>query len=61
MKITFDPNKREATLKDRRLDFAEAPQIFAGRTFETPDVRHDYGEARTITVGHLHGRMVVLV
>jgi uncharacterized DUF497 family protein len=61
VKITCDPKKREATLKDRRLDFAEAHQIFAGRTFDIPDVRHDYGEARTITVGHLHGRMVVLV
>jgi uncharacterized DUF497 family protein len=34
VKITFDPKKREATLKDRRLDFADAPQIFAGRTFD---------------------------
>jgi uncharacterized DUF497 family protein len=61
VKVTFDPSKRETTLRDRRLDFADAPQIFAGRTFDIPDLRHDYGEARTITIGHLHDRMVVLV
>jgi uncharacterized DUF497 family protein len=61
VKITFDPTKREATLKDRRLDFADASQLFAGRTFDIPDLRHDYGEVRIITIGHLHGRMMVVV
>ena len=61
MQITFDPVKREATLRDRGLDFAEAAAVFEGRTIEGPDERFDYGETRIITVGYLRGRMVVVV
>lgn len=32
MKITYDPAKREATLKDRGLDFEDAALVFAGVT-----------------------------
>jgi uncharacterized DUF497 family protein len=58
MKITFDPVKRAATLLERGLDFADAAEVFAGKT---PDDRHDYGELRIITVGSLRGRMVIVV
>ena len=61
MKITFDPVKRASTLKDRSLDFADAAEIFAGKTLNIPDERRDYGESRIITVGLLRGRMVVVV
>ena len=61
MEITFDPVKREATLKDRRLDFADAPLVFAGRTYTEQDLRFDYGEPRFQTVGFLAGRMVMFV
>jgi uncharacterized DUF497 family protein len=61
MKITFDPAKREATLKARDLDFAKAGEVFAGLTLDFEDTRKDYGETRMITVGHLRGRMVVVV
>jgi uncharacterized DUF497 family protein len=46
MKITFDPKKREATLRDRGLDFADAAEVFAGLTATAPDLRFDYGESR---------------
>ena len=59
--ITFDPAKREWTLQKRGLDFADAEIVFAGYTLDVADDRQDYGEARMISVGHLHGRMVVLV
>ena len=36
MKIEFDPDKREATLKDRGLDFADAAEVFDGVTFDFP-------------------------
>lgn len=60
MKITYDPPKREATLRDRGLDFDDADKVFAGR-FTTADVRRDYGEHRFQTVGYLGSRMIMVV
>ena len=60
MKIVSDPKKRAETLKDRSLDFEDAKEVFAGKTLDFPDDRHDYGELRIITVGKLRGRMVIL-
>jgi len=59
MKITFDPAKRASTLKDRGLDFADAVEVFAGKTPDIPDERRDYGEPRIITVGSLRERMAI--
>lgn len=61
MTITFDPPKRDRTLSERGLDFADAAEVFDGVTIDGPDDRLDYGEPRIITVGHLRGRMVVIV
>jgi uncharacterized DUF497 family protein len=60
MAITYDPRKRLKTLRDRGLDFEDAPLVFAGPTLEAEDLREDYGETRLICYGHLEGRMVVL-
>ena len=60
MKITFDPARRDWTLRERGLDFLEASLVFDGTTIDDPDDRRDYGELRMITVGHLRGRMVVI-
>ena len=61
MRITYDPAKRDATLKERGLDFDDAADVFAGVVIDIPDERFDYREARVLTVGHLRGRMVVVV
>lgn len=61
MGITFDPLKRDLTLAHRGLDFADASEVFAGRTATVIDDRKNYGELRFITAGHLKGRVVVLV
>ena len=61
MEISFDPAKREWTLRERGLDFLDAAKVFAGHTYEMEDLRYDYGEVRTITVGLLGGRMVIVV
>lgn len=61
MHITFDPAKREVTLRERGLDFADAAKVFAGRTLTDEDDRVDYGETRYRTVGYLQGRMVMVV
>ena len=60
MEITFDIAKRDKTLADRKLDFADAEEVFAGLTIDIPDLRRDYGEDRIVSVGHLRGRMVVI-
>lgn len=59
-KISFDPAKRERTLRERGLDFLDAKQVFEGETFTFVDERRDYGETRRISVGFLAGRMVVV-
>ncbi|HEX5237062.1 MAG TPA: BrnT family toxin [Sphingomicrobium sp.] len=61
MTITFDPAKRDRTLAERNLDFADAEDVFAGPLVENPDDRFDYGEDRFVTVGYLGKRMVVVV
>jgi uncharacterized DUF497 family protein len=61
VKITFDPNKRATTLRDRDLDFLDAENVFAGPHINVLDARFDYGEVRYQAVGYLNGRMVMLV
>lgn len=61
MKITFDPKKREDTLRDRGLDFADAPLVFAGPVLGIEDNRQNYGERRIQTIGYFAGRMVMIV
>ena len=61
MEITFDPAKRDLTLKHRGLDFARAAELFAGQTATVVDDRFDYGETRFITAGLLDDRLVVMV
>lgn len=60
MAITYDPDKRERTLRDRGLDFEDAPGVFAGLTVEVVNTRRDYGEKRFICYGQLEGRLVVV-
>jgi hypothetical protein len=58
---TWDEAKRQATLHERGLDFADAELVFAGRALTLPDERQDYGELRYITAGWLRGRFVMLI
>ena len=61
MLIEFDTAKREAILKARGLDMADAGAVFSSPVITVDDDRKDYGEPRKITVGFLSGRMVVLI
>lgn len=61
MQISYDPGKREITLRERDLDFRDAGKVFGRVTFDREDDRYDYGEVRIITIGRLDGRMVVVV
>ncbi len=60
MRITFDPAKRDKTLAERGLDFADAALVCAGVTLEVEDTRKNYDETRIICYGLLAGRMVVV-
>lgn len=60
MRVTFYPAKREKTLTERGLDFADAMTVFEGTTIEVDDTRKDYGERRIVSFGLLAGRMVVV-
>jgi uncharacterized DUF497 family protein len=61
MKITYDPVKRAVTLAERGLDFEDAADVFRDDTLDFPDNRRDYGELRIFTVGHLCGRMIIVI
>jgi len=58
---SWDEAKRQRTLAERGLDFAEAEQVFSGSRVTLPDDRRDYGEPRFITAGYLRGRFVVVI
>jgi len=60
MRITFDPAKREKTLAERGLDFADSVFVFEGVTLEVEDRRRNYGETRIICYGLLRDRLVVI-
>jgi len=61
MNISFDPAKREKTLRERNLDFLDAPLVFGGVRIEQEDDRFDYGEVRMMTIGYLRERMVIVI
>lgn len=61
MEITFDPVKRDKTLRERRLDFLRAVEIFDGPNYRFVDDRFHYGEERIVTIGYLDERMMVVV
>jgi uncharacterized protein len=61
VEITYGPVKRGSTIERHGLDFEDCAQVFDGQTLDGLDDRKDYGEPRTITVGYLRGRMVVIV
>jgi uncharacterized protein len=60
VRVTYDPEERERTLKERGLDSEDAKFVFAGVTLDLEDTREDYGEPRIICYGYLAGRLVVV-
>lgn len=61
MKISFDPAKRDRTLAERGLDFADAAQILEGPNFTIEDDRYDYPEVRYRTYGLVNDRLVIVI
>ena len=56
MRFVWDENKRVKNLRKHKLDFKDAPRLFAGPFLRFPDVREDYGEERWIAIGQIEGR-----
>jgi hypothetical protein len=61
VKISFDPAKRETTLRERQVDFLDAEKVFDGPLYTREDTRFTYPEKRYVTAGLLDGRMVIIV
>ena len=61
MQISFDPEKRDKTLRERGLDFADADAVFGSAIVTFEDDRIVYPETRVVTFGFLDGRMVAMV
>ena len=55
MQIEFDPDKRDKTLAERGLDFAQAGEVLAGVNVTAEDARFDYGEERIKKDTHFSG------
>ena len=53
MRVTYDPKKRETTLRERGLDFEDAEIVFAGVTLEVEDTRREYGELESSATAYL--------
>ena len=60
MRITFDPRKNERNIRERGLSFEMAAEFEFERAFIQVDLRHEYGEAQSVALGRLHGRLHVL-
>ena len=61
MDVKWDENKNRQNVEKHLLDFADASEVLDAPHFVYEDNRNDYGEQRLIAVGHLRGRLVVIV
>ncbi len=59
-KLTWDATNRDEMLRESGLDFADAAEIFSGVHFEFPEEGNEGGANRTLSVGFLAGRMVIV-
>jgi hypothetical protein len=57
----WDEAKRSANIAKHGIDFMDAQEMFAGPMFVLSDTRKEYGEARQIGFGFVHGRLMAMV
>lgn len=60
MDFAWDEAKRRENLRKHKVDFAEAPEMFDGPMLVQADVRHDYGEDRSIGYGFVGNRVMAI-
>ena len=61
MRLEWDEAKRQKTLLERGLDFADAAVVFSSEHFDLIDDKQEYGELRYLTFGYLEARVVTIV
>ncbi len=61
MPFEWDEKKNERNIRERGIDFTDAPEMFDGPMLVVPDDRADYGEPRRIGMGSIRGRLMVVV
>ncbi|HEY4082015.1 MAG TPA: BrnT family toxin [Burkholderiaceae bacterium] len=62
MRFSFDPAKQASNLKKHGFDLADAQWVIeSGETVTFEDLRFAYAEERFVTLGPLHGVLVVIV
>ncbi len=60
VRFEWDKAKRKENLRKHGVDFADLPPLFDGVTVTVLDDRFDYGEDRFLTLGVLHGIVIVV-
>ena len=60
MQFGWDAAKNERNIRERGLDFSDAPGLWEAPMLTWIDARRDYGEVRRIGLGTLHGRIMVV-
>ena len=60
VEIEWDEGKRQKTLRERGLDFADVALVDWERAIIIPDRRHDYGEERSTMMALLKGRLIIV-
>ena len=61
MRFEWDDEKDRTNFIKHKIRFEEAAQIFRGPTLTTIDDREGYDEIREISIGQLHGQVVLVV
>lgn len=60
MELEWDETKRQDTLRERGLDFADVVRFRFERQYTAQDNRLAYGEPRFVSTGYLDDRLCVL-
>jgi len=58
VELEWDEAKRQKTLRERGLDFADIAFIDQASLVSEGDTRRDYGEVRVSSFAYLHGRLI---
>jgi uncharacterized protein len=61
MPYEWDPNKERSNIAKHGVSFTLAQRIFEGPVVTLDDVRFDYGEIRSITIGQVDGVVMLTV
>jgi uncharacterized DUF497 family protein len=61
MPFEWDEQKNERNIRERGIDFSDAPEMFEGPMLVARDDRRAYGETRYIGIGTIRGRRMVVV